>query len=62
MQVFQISFPIYAQDAKQAQELSARLFDFVDNKRKQGVAVSAEKLIRLLNKYENSYIVTLGLS
>jgi hypothetical protein len=57
MQPYKITMFVYADSEEQALELEQALYRFVDNKRKQGVAVSAQKLTQALMRYANNYFV-----
>jgi hypothetical protein len=57
MLVKQISFYIYCESESEAKELTQALHDFVEDKRKVGIAVTARKLIDALNKFKNNFFV-----
>ena len=57
MQGFMISFNVYANSQKEADEASVALRAFVDNQARQGRAVTARKLTDAINKYKNNYFV-----
>ena len=58
MQPIQIKFYAYCENEVEAQELEKALYDFVNAKREQGVAVRAAKLTEALTKYRDNYFVT----
>lgn len=58
MQPIQIKFYAYCENEAEAQELEKALYDFVNAKREQGVAVRAAKLTEALTKYRDNYFVT----
>lgn len=58
MQPLQIKFYAYCDTEDEAKELEKALYDFVDAKRKQGVAVRAGKLTEALAKYKDNFLVT----
>ena len=58
MQPYQAKFFIYADNEAEVAELEKTLYDFVDSKRQQGVAVRASKLTEALTKYKDNFFVT----
>lgn len=58
MQPTIIKFYAYCESEAEAQELEKALYDFVDAKRQQGVAVRAAKLTEALKKYKDNFFVT----
>ncbi len=58
MQPYQAKFFIYAESEAEVAELEKALYDFVNAKREQGVAVRAAKLTEALTKYKDNYFVT----
>lgn len=58
MQPYKIEFYAYCENEDEAKELSKALYDFVNHKREQGVAVRAKKLIEALTKYKDNFFVT----
>lgn len=58
MRPYKIEFYIYADSEAEAQELAKTLYDFVSDKRQQGIAVKAKKLTEALTKYKDNYFVT----
>jgi hypothetical protein len=57
MQVHKVDFYIYADCAEEADELKAALYDFVNRKRQQGIAVKASALTAALNKYQDNFFL-----
>ena len=58
MQPLPITFYAYCESEAEAKELEKALYDFVDSKRQQGVAVRAVKLTEALTKYKDNFFVT----
>lgn len=58
MQPYKIEFFAYCDNEDEAKELSKALYDFVNHKREQGVAVRAKKLIEAITKYKDNFFVT----
>ena len=58
MQPFPIQFYAYCESEAEAKELEKALYDFVNTKREQGVAVRGSKLTEALTKYRDNYFVT----
>jgi hypothetical protein len=52
-----ITFYVYSDSETEATELSQALHDFVEDKRKIGIAVTAKKLTEALNKFKNNFFV-----
>jgi hypothetical protein len=52
-----IKFYVYCDDDNEADELSRTLYSFVEDKRKQGIAVTAKRLTEALNKYKNNFFL-----
>lgn len=57
MKAYQATIYVYAEDESEVKELEKRFFDFVNEKRNQGVAVSAKKMTAALEKFKNNYFV-----
>lgn len=57
MQPYKIEFYAYADSETEAKTLEKALYDFVNSKREQGIAVRASKLTDALTKYKNNYFV-----
>ncbi len=58
MQPIEIKFYAYCESDRASRALEKALYDFVDSKRKQGVAVRAAKLTEALTKYKDNFFVT----
>ena len=58
MQPIQIKFYAYCENEAEAKELEQALYEFVETKRQQGVAVRAAKLTEALTRYRDNYFVT----
>lgn len=58
MQVCKIEFFVYCDKEQEAKELSRALYEFVNAKREQGIAVKAAKLTEAINKFKDNYFVT----
>lgn len=57
MQPLQITFYAYCESEAEAKELEKALYDFVNAKREQGVAVRATKLTEAINQYKDNFFV-----
>lgn len=57
LQVHEISFNVYAESKAEADALQTELISFVKYKREQGIAVTASKLIKALQKFKNNIFV-----
>ena len=57
LQVHEISFKVYADSKAEADALQTELISFVKYKREQGIAVTASKLIKALQKFKNNIFV-----
>ena len=58
MQPIEIKFYAYCESEAEAKDLEKALYDFVNAKREQGVAVRAAKLTEALTKYKDNFFVT----
>ncbi|MBD5367239.1 MAG: hypothetical protein HDR82_09645 [Bacteroides sp.] len=58
MQPLPITFYAYCEYEGEAKELERALYDFVNAKREQGVAVRAAKIAEALRKYKDNFFVT----
>lgn len=58
MQPLPITFYAYCESEAEAKDLEKVLYDFVNAKREQGVAVRASKLTEALIKYKDNFFVT----
>lgn len=57
MKAYNITIPIYADSDSEAQELERQFYDFVAEKRTQGIAVKACKLSDALKRFRDNYFV-----
>lgn len=57
MKGFQVSFNVFANSQEEADKASMVIRKFVDDNARQGIAVTANKLIEALNKYGNNVFV-----
>ena len=57
MKGFQVSFNVFANSQEEADKASTVIRKFVDDNARQGIAVTANKLIEALNKYGNNMFV-----
>ena len=58
MQPLPITFYAYCENEAEAKDLEKALYDFVNAKREQGIAVRASKLAQALTKYKDNFFVT----
>lgn len=54
MQQYNVTIPVYADSADKAESFAKSFYLFVDEKRRQGIAVTAEKLTGALEKYKDN--------
>ena len=57
LQVYSVELKVYAESKAEADALQAELYSFVNNKRNQGIAVTASKLIKALQRFRNNIFV-----
>lgn len=57
LQVYEIKFKLYAESQAEADALQTELLTFVRDKREQGIAVTANKLIRALQQFRTNVFV-----
>lgn len=57
LNVYEIKFKVYAESQAEADALQTELFEFVSEKREQNIAVTANKIMKALRQFRNSYIV-----
>lgn len=57
MQQYNITIPVYADSAENAENLAKDFYLFVDEKRKQGIAITAEKLAEALKRYKDNFLL-----
>jgi hypothetical protein len=48
---------VYADSAENAENLAKDFYLFVDEKRKQGIAITAEKLAEALKRYKDNFLL-----
>lgn len=58
MQPLPITFYAYCESDAEVKELEKALYDFVNAKREQGVAVRASRLTEALGKFKDNIFVT----
>jgi hypothetical protein len=52
-----VSFYVYANNESDGKLLEQRLYDFVEAKRQQGIAVMSDKLISALDKFQDNFFL-----
>ena len=57
MKGFKVSFNVFAESQEEANKLSNALGQFVDNNAKQGVAITAKKVLEAINRWGNNFLV-----
>jgi hypothetical protein len=57
LQVYSVELKVYAESKAEADALQAELYSFVNHKRDQGIAVTASKLIKALQRFKNNIFV-----
>lgn len=57
MKGFKVCFNIFAESQEEADKVSAVLGQFVDNNARQGVAITASKVIEAINRWGNNFLV-----
>lgn len=57
LQVYEIKFKLYAESQAEADALQAELITYVREKREQGIAVTASKLIKALQQAKGNIFV-----
>lgn len=58
MKPFKIDMWVYAESQAEAEALQAELLSFVKEKREQGVAVTAERLMKALRSFKDNIFLT----
>ena len=58
LQVYEIKVKLFAESQAEADALQTELLAFVREKREQGVAVTASRLLRALQQFKNNIFVT----
>lgn len=57
MQQYNVTIPVYAESAADAENFAKAFYVFVDEKRLQGIAVTADKLAGALKKYKDNFFL-----
>ena len=57
MKPYKVQFFLYAESQEEVDELERALFDFVNEKRNMGIAVSATKICRALNSFKGNILL-----
>ena len=57
LEVHEISFKVYAESKAEADALQTELLSFVRDKREQGIAVTANKLLKALRMFKGNMII-----
>ena len=57
LQVYSIEMKIYAESKAEADALQTEILSFVREKREQGVAVTASKLLKALRMFKGNMII-----
>ena len=57
MQPFKIEIYVYAENADEASRVQQSAIQFVKDKYKSGVLITADKLAKALDKFKDSFIV-----
>ena len=57
MKPFRVQFFLYAESQEEVDDLERALFDFVNEKRNMGIAVTASKVFRALNSFKGNILV-----
>lgn len=57
MKPYLIKIYVYAEDERQAKELERAAYEFVDDKYRQGILVTASRLAHALDKFKNNFFV-----
>lgn len=57
LQVHEISFKVYAESKAEADALQTEILAFVRDKRDQGIAVTANKLLKALRMFKGNMII-----
>lgn len=58
MKAYKATIDIYAENENEVAEFEKMFYDFVNEKRNQGVVVSAKKVSDALSKFKNNFFVT----
>lgn len=57
LEVHEISFKVYAESRAEADALQTEILSFVRDKREQGIAVTANKLLKALQMFKGNMII-----
>ena len=57
MKGYEIRFRVFAETQEEADRTSAALRSFVDGKARLGIAVTADKIFRAIERWKDSYMV-----
>jgi hypothetical protein len=57
LEVHEISFKVYAESKAEADALQTEILSFVRDKRDQGIAVTANKLLKALRMFKGNMII-----
>lgn len=57
LQVYEINFKLYAESQAEADALQTELLAFVREKREQGIAVTASKLMKAVRQFKSNIFV-----
>ena len=57
LQVYNVEMKVYAESRAEADALQTELLSFVNHKREQGIAVTASKLIKALQRFRDNIFV-----
>jgi hypothetical protein len=57
LEVHEISFKVYAESKAEADALQTEILSFVRDKREQGIAVTANKLLKALRMFKGNMII-----
>lgn len=57
LEVHEISFKVYAESKAEADALQTEILSFVRDKRDQGIAVTANKLLKALQMFKGNMII-----
>ena len=55
---YEIKFNVYANSQEEADRASEMIKSFISEKAKQGIAVTADRLVSAIVKYRDNYFVT----
>lgn len=57
LQVYEINFKLYAESQAEADALQTELLAFVREKREQGIAVTASKIMKAVRQFKSNVFV-----